>query len=518
MSSSTHNWRDSLSFFESDLFKKVQLAQLFPDSKTFADAIGKTDLYSVLLAYENACKEAEKQADTVDLKAFVAMYFDMPEMISATPEGEFDSVADYIEKMWKVLTRTPDTQQRDSLIALTRPYIVPGGRFREIYYWDSYFTALGLIDAGHTDMAINMLVNFVDILNEVGCIPNGNRAYYHSRSQPPILALFFTLLKDELNEQQKEYVIDGLKKEYQFWMRKTDDGETLANSDANIIGNDKSKAQLRTVTMPCGAILNRFFDTEPTPRPESYREDIETAERIGADKTQFYQHVRAACESGWDFSSRWLANANALETIRTTEIIPVDLNALLVTLEQTLADATSGAEAMRYEAAAKVRIEAINTYLFSKEKSGYFDYHYPSQKQTPVVSAAMCVPLFVGIANQEQANQVCSTVINKLLKKGGVVTTSNSTPQQWDSPNGWAPLQLFAVEGLRKYGFAQHSETIMQRFCKTIEGHFASSGVLLEKYNVCEPEMKAGGGEYDVQLGFGWTNGVYTRFQTYLNR
>ena len=127
--------------------------------------------------------------------------------------------------------------------------------------------------------------------------------------------------------------------------------------------------------MPCGAILNRFFDTEPTPRPESYREDIETAERIGADKTQFYQHVRAACESGWDFSSRWLANANALETIRTTEIIPVDLNALLVTLEQTLADATSGAEAMRYEAAAKVRIEAINTYLFSKEKSGYFDYH-----------------------------------------------------------------------------------------------------------------------------------------------
>ena len=194
------------------------------------------------------------------------MYFDMPEMISATPEGEFDSVADYIEKMWKVLTRTPDTQQRDSLIALTRPYIVPGGRFREIYYWDSYFTALGLIDAGHTDMAINMLVNFVDILNEVGCIPNGNRAYYHSRSQPPILALFFTLLKDELNEQQKEYVIDGLKKEYQFWMRKTDDGETLANSDANIIGNDKSKAQLRTVTMPCGATVSYTHLTLPTNR------------------------------------------------------------------------------------------------------------------------------------------------------------------------------------------------------------------------------------------------------------
>jgi len=113
---------------------------------------------------------------------------------------------------------------------------------------------------------------------------------------------------------------------------------------------------------------------------------------------------------------------------------------------------------------------------------------------------------------------VRAAVMNSLLKEGGVVTTSNATSQQWDAPNGWAPLQLFAVEGLRNYGFEMQAQTIMLRFCKTIERHFASSGVLLEKYNVCEPEIKAGGGEYDVQLGFGWTNGVYTRFQTYLNQ
>jgi len=379
----------------------------------------------------------------------------MPEMISATSQTKFENVADYIEHMWQVLTRTPDTEQKDSLIALTRPYIVPGGRFREIYYWDTYFTALGLIDAGRTDMAINMLVNFVDILNEVGCIPNGNRAYYYSRSQPPILALFYNLLKDALSDQQREYVIWGLKKEYQFWM-----------NEAGENASQKGVAQLRTVTMPCGATLNRYFDTEPTPRPESYREDIETAEHIGADKSQFYQHVRAACESGWDFSSRWLANPNSLASIRTTEIIPVDLNALLVTLEQTLASVTKGAEQARYSAASAARINAINI----------------------------------------------------LLKKGGVVTTSNITSQQWDAPNGWAPLQLFAVEGLRNYGFDMQAQTIMLRFCKTIENHFATSGVLLEKYNVCDPEIKAGGGEYDVQLGFGWTNGVYTRFQTSLNQ
>ena len=455
MSSSSHNWRDSLSFFASDLFKHVQMAQLFPDSKTFADAIVKTDLNTVLAAYEQACLDAEKSGEAVDLATFVNTHFDIPEMISATSQTKFENVADYIEHMWQVLTRTPDTEQKDSLIALTRPYIVPGGRFREIYYWDTYFTALGLIDAGRTDMAINMLVNFVDILNEVGCIPNGNRAYYYSRSQPPILALFYNLLKDALSDQQKEYVIWGLKKEYQFWM-----------NEAGENASQKGAAQLRTVTMPCGATLNRYFDTEPTPRPESYREDIETAEHIGADKSQFYQHVRAACESGWDFSSRWLANPNSLASIRTTEIIPVDLNALLVTLEQTLASVTKGAEQARYSAASTARIKAINI----------------------------------------------------LLKKGGVVTTSNTTSQQWDAPNGWAPLQLFAVEGLRNYGFDMQAQTIMLRFCKTIENHFATSGVLLEKYNVCEPEIKAGGGEYDVQLGFGWTNGVYTRFQTYLNQ
>ncbi|MDY6975462.1 MAG: trehalase family glycosidase [Pseudomonadota bacterium] len=518
MSSSSHNWRDSLSFFASDLFKHVQMAQLFPDSKTFADAIVKTDLNTVLAAYEQACLDAEKSDEAVDLSTFVNTHFDIPEMISATSQTKFQNVADYIEHMWQVLTRTPDTEQKDSLIALTRPYIVPGGRFREIYYWDTYFTALGLIDAGRTDMAINMLVNFVDILNEVGCIPNGNRAYYYSRSQPPILALFYNLLKDALSDQQKEYVIWGMKKEHQFWMN--DSGEQQQNGK-EALGQDKQTsvchAQLRTVTMPCGAILNRYFDTEPTPRPESYREDIETAEHIGADKSQFYQHVRAACESGWDFSSRWLANPNSLASIRTTEIIPVDLNALLVTLEQTLASVTRGAEQARYSAASTARIKAINTYLFNGEKAGYFDYHFPTQCQTDIVSAAMCVPLFVGIANEQQAKQVCETVADTLLKEGGVVTTSNTTSQQWDAPNGWAPLQLFAVEGLRNYGYEMQAQTIMLRFCKMIESHFASSGVLLEKYNVCEPEIKAGGGEYDVQLGFGWTNGVYTRFQTYLN-
>ena len=494
----SHTWQDSLSFFQSDLFKDVQMAQLFPDSKTFADAVVKTDIASTLQAYDRACQLAKQNNTQVDLLAFVQTHFDIPSSDNETSNTSFKSVSHYIENMWDVLTRTPDTQHNDSLIALSRPYIVPGGRFREIYYWDSYFTALGLMDAGRIDMAINMLENFVDILLEVGCIPNGNRAYYYSRSQPPILALFYQLLEAHLSPQQKKYAVEGMKKEYAFWMQYNE------------------VSPLRVITMPCGAVLNRYFDTEATPRPESYREDIETAETIGADKAAFYQNVRAACESGWDFSSRWLEDPNQLASIRTTEIIPVDLNALLVTLENTLANVTEGNEKARYKVAATRRVEAINTYLYSETKKGYFDYHYPTDTQTSVVSAAMTVPLFVGIADKHQAQVVEATLGEHLLQAGGLVTTAITTSQQWDAPNGWAPLQLFAVEGLRNYGFERMATSIMRRFCTTIEDTFLQSGVLLEKYNVCEPTVKAGGGEYEVQLGFGWTNGVYTRFQTYL--
>ena len=511
MSSSSHNWQACLAFYASDLFRDVQMAKLFPDSKTFADAIVKTSLQQAVSAYQSELKRCKENEETIDLAGFVQQHFVLPSSQNATSNQMFSNASEYIDHMWHVLTRAPDTQHKDSLIALSRPYIVPGGRFREIYYWDSYFTALGLLDAGRTDIAVNMLENFVDILNEVGCIPNGNRAYYYSRSQPPMLALFFNLLKPYLSSAQTQYVIEGLKKEYAFWMKGSEDFAVLSSSK-------QTSASLRVVKMPCNTLLNRYFDTETTPRPESYSEDIEIAEHIDANKVEFYQHIRAACESGWDFSSRWLKQPNELASIRTTEIVPVDLNCLLYTLEDTLANVCTGSDQVFYKKAAKGRTKAINTYLYNEEKGGYFDYHYPSNSQTNVVSAAMTVPLFVGIASHEQAARVNATVCDSLLKAGGVVTTTQSTPQQWDAPNGWAPLQYFTVQGFLNYGFEECAFNIMKRFNKTIDNSFEVNGVLLEKYNVCQPEVKAGGGEYDVQLGFGWTNGVYTRFKTLLKR
>ena len=352
-------------------------------------------------------------------------------------------------------------------------------------------------------MVINMLENFLDILDEVGCIPNGNRAYYYTRSQPPVLALMFSLVEEKLSETQRQRAIAGIEKEYAFWMN---GAQSISDMQ------DAKQASEHLVRMPSGALLNRYYDSDASPRPESYREDIETAELVGAKSVEFYRHIRAACESGWDFSSRWLADENALSSIRTTEIVPVDLNALLYFVESTLARV--GTEASKYREAAVNRKQAINTYLWNEDKACFYDYHYPSNTQTTVLSAAATVPLFVELATNAQAEGVNIALKAHLLARGGIVTTANTTTQQWDSPNGWAPLQWFAVKGLLNYGFSDEASDIINRFTQTIEDHFARTGVMLEKYNVCEPDKTASGGEYEVQLGFGWTNGVYTRFKT----
>ncbi|MGO3786724.1 trehalase family glycosidase [Pseudoalteromonas prydzensis] len=165
-----------------------------------------------------------------------------------------------------------------------------------------------------------------------------------------------------------------------------------------------------------------------------------------------------------------------------------------------------------FELQAMRRKAAINKYLFSTEQAFFVDYNYKQGVQSNVLSLAGVVPLFVNCANEQQALQVSSKVMQDFLKPGGLVTTLHDTSQQWDSPNGWAPLQWFAVQGLRQYGFVADANTIISHWLQMIEARFKVDGCLLEKYNVCDLANQAGGGEYKVQQGFGWTNGVTSRF------
>jgi alpha,alpha-trehalase len=501
------NLQESLHFFESHLFQDVQMAKIFADSKTFADASPKHSWAQVYADYQKA-----SSTEGFDLKGFVHQHFAIPETILLTNDTDSASVKSYIEALWPKLEKQPDEQALCSLLPLSHPYVVPGGRFREIYYWDSYFTALGLQESGREDLTQSMIFNFIDLQDQLGCIPNGNRSYYNTRSQPPVLGLmvemFLQNIAPDQTETRRQFLINtvrGLAKEYQFWMQ----GKEQLSDDIAAIK--------RVVKMPNGAYLNRYWDDSDKPRPESYREDIEAAQNIPPGKRPaFYRNIRAACESGWDFSSRWLADSDDLSTIQTTNIIPIDLNCLLYNLEILLSkfydELLERDLSIKFAELAQLRSDAINTYLWDNKSYFYHDFDFIQGQKTSLQSLAACLPLFCQIATEQQAMEISLKLENSFLKEGGLITTLTSSSQQWDAPNGWAPLHWFAVVGLMNYEFDSLSIKIMDRWLATVEQQFTADNNIMEKYNVQKSKQAAKGGEYEVQHGFGWTNGVSLAF------
>ena len=497
----------SVLFFNSKLFRDVQMAEIFSDSKTFADAIPKLPVAEILSNYESI-----RTGEHIDvLKEFVDAHFDIPEAVEVNVEHSYADISEHIDMLWQALTKPADSPDLSSLLALKSPYVVPGGRFREIYYWDSYFTALGLIKSGKVELALAMLDNFVDLQTRFGCIPNGNRSYYLSRTQPPILGLLVELLLPNISDQRAflENYVGAIENEYNFWMQGSDQ---LTKTETE---------HRRVVQMPDGSLLNRYWDDSCEPRPESYREDVELLLSANPEnQSEFYRNIRAACESGWDFSSRWLGNNNALSSIRTTRILPIDLNCLLYKIEKLLAQFYLALgrrdSSQKYHEKAGNRKRAINRYMWSDSLNFFLDVDLDEleHNRNNKLSLAATLPLFVGLATEQQAKSVAIVIEESFLKSGGLVTTLEATGQQWDSPNGWAPLHWFTVQGLLNYQHAELASKITTRWNTTVEGFFNETGKLMEKYNVCQQNSKAGGGEYDVQEGFGWTNGVYQALKT----
>jgi alpha,alpha-trehalase len=280
--------------------------------------------------------------------------------------------------------------------------------------------------------------------------------------------------------------------------------------------SEKNQTHKRVVFLRNFYVLNRYWDESDTPRPESYREDIELAKDSPESSEGFFRHIRAAAESGWDFSSRWFKDGQNMNTIHTTDILPVDLNCLLFNLEKTIFKAyllTNDKKKLdKYYILMNHRERAIKKYFYNREKSYYFDYDFVEKKHTEVYSLAGIFPLFFNIAKILQVRKMVNVIEKKFLKEGGLITTLSNTKQQWDAPNGWAPLQYIAYKGIMKYGFFDLANTIKSRWMQTNEKVYAETGKMTEKYNVEAPNIKAGGGEYPNQDGFGWTNGVYLKF------
>lgn len=478
-----------------ELFQDVQFRRIYADSMAFTDMMPEHTLRQILAEY----KELRHEPD-FNLEAFVNKHF--KGYIVEDPTYKSDpshSLEQHIEELWDVLKRE-EYANKGSLIGLPKPYVVAGGRFVAQFYWDSYFIMLGLAAGGHWTMVENMTKNCAYLIRKLGFVPNANRTYFASRSQPPLFALMVRLLAQHKGRLTLVRYLPAMLSEYRFWMHGKDK-----------LGRGKRSFE-RVVRMPDGEVLNRYYDNKATPRPEGYSEDVHLAVASRAVPSRVYLDLRAGAESGWDFSSRWLSNPKKLSTIHTTNVVPVDLNCLLVTLELTIANAYQIVRqkrlANKYQALAEARAAAINKYMWNKKQDFYFDYDFAVNNQTPIVSAAGTLPLFAGVASDAQAMAVAATTKKRLLKAGGLVSTTLTTGQQWDSPNGWAPSQWLAVRGFRRYGLDSVADDIKNRWIKTVSEAYSSSRKLVEKYNVVDPSRDAGGGEYQLQDGFGWTNGV----------
>lgn len=497
----------STTFFDitslSPLYEAVQMAGIYSDSKYFVDAVPNKSSKEIIEAYNK-----RKTDSAFDLSDFIEEYFKLPSTIHEEYTSEQKPIQEHLDKLWDVLQRRPD-EQGGTLIKLPFPYIVPGGRFREIYYWDSYFTMLGLELSGRYDLIENMIKNFAYLIKQVGHIPNGNRTYYLSRSQPPFFSLMVSLLVSIRDASVWVEYLPALEKEYEFWM------------DGSAQLTEKNPAYRRVVKMPDGSILNRYWDDNPTPRPEAYMEDLHLATASAKDVTTIYRHIRAAAESGWDFSSRWFADQQNMQTIQTTDLVPVDLNCLLVHLETALWNGyTQINDHGRAEAIFKRSTErkrAIQTFCWNEVNGYYHDYHFHLQQTTFNITMAGCFPLFMGIADQQQSILVAKLAEEKLLGEGGMLTTTLQTGQQWDAPNGWAPLQWIAYKGFTDYGHHALAKKIATTWISLNERTYTSTGKMMEKYNVVDINTKAGGGEYPNQDGFGWTNGVYLKLKKALS-
>ncbi len=488
------------------LYEDVQTKSIFVDSKTFADCIPKYDPAEIIEAYGH-----QKNRPGFDLKNFVLDHFQPPEKIQIRHTTDTKiGLVDHINRLWSRLSRHPEDQHRGgSLLPLPEPYVVPGGRFREIYYWDSYFTMLGLRESGRVDLIQSMIHNFVHLIDHFGHIPCGNRTYYLSRSQPPFFSLMVRLHSEIEGKKTLINYLPQLQREYDFWMQ---GGDQLSAPFS---------AHRRVVLLPDGTLLNRYWDDRSTPRPEAYHEDVKLAtqarKEYNTPPQTTYRNLRAGAESGWDYSSRWMADGCTFSSIQTTDILPIDLNCLMYALESTLAEgyylADRYEQYRRFEQRAHKRQKAIHAIFWDQKKHFFRDYNFCRQEFTPSFSLAGMFPLFFKLADRRQAHFVNAYIRLNFLRSGGVLTTLNQTGQQWDVPNGWAPLQWITYVGLRNYQFNGPAERLRSNWLCLVEKQFNVSGKILEKYNIINTNLLAFDGEYELQEGFGWTNGVYLKMK-----
>jgi alpha,alpha-trehalase len=428
------------------------------------------------------------------------------------------------------------------LLYLPQKYVVPGGRFNEMYGWDSYFIVLGLIADHREELARDMVDNFFFEIEHYGAVLNANRTYYLTRSQPPFLtSMIRAVYEDSASFTSKaeartwlEEAYERATKDYATWMRPEHqaghtglaryydygEGPVPEMADDSTYYPDVIRWLVAHPTQNPGFLLKGSATPDADEAVRLKRTSCDVARSKVCAKAEaegyrlthdFYVGDRAMRESGFDPSFRFEAFSGA-----THHYAPVCLNSLLFRYERDMEHFAhllgKVEEAHMWDLRAKKRNIDIQRYLWSPKLGVFADYDFTKAKSSTYAYITSLYPLWAGVATREQAAQVESK-LNLFERPGGLAMSNTNTGLQWDEPFGWAPTNWIAVAGLSAYQFKDDTRRIAGEFTATVDKGFAADGTIREKYNVdaANSDVKVAIGYKANIVGFGWTNAVYLK-------
>jgi alpha,alpha-trehalase len=471
----------------------AQLAQAAPDPKFKPMADGR---WAVYVSRRENIKQIEQS------------------LRSQMPAEEFAKIS---------LRQLPDdtNQIREhGLLYLPYPYVVPGGRFNEMYGWDSYFTQVGLVRDGEMALAKNMVDNFLYQIEHYGPILNANRTYYLSRSQPPFLTqMILNVYRKQPDKAWLRSTIPAIEKYYRFWIEEPHLTRETELSRYFDMGNG-----------PAPEVLSGERDAQGRDHydlvKDYYRKhdvkDYDLGQYYDKEKDQltelFYKGDRSMRESGFDPSNRF-----GPFNIDIIHYNPVCLNSLLYLMETDTAEILrilgNVSQARVWTHRAQERRQSVNRFMWDEKDGLYYDYSFTEKRLRRYPFITTFYPLWVGLADKRQAARIIAN-LPLFERPGGLLTSSHVSGSQWDAPFGWAPTEMIAIEGLRRYGYNREADRITVNFLSLILKEFIQHNTIVEKYDVAkrESEVSAGlkFGYKSNEIGFGWTNAAFLQLYALL--
>ncbi|KAL2925670.1 putative trehalase [Bienertia sinuspersici] len=487
------------------------------DPKLYIDFSLKSNLSITKQAFAKLPRNSNGVVSANELQKFIQEYFNgagddliyfHPPDFVAEPNGFLPKVKNpevrawalQVHALWKNLSRraSPAVKEQSelhTLLPIPESCVIPGSR--------------GLLASHMHRTATAIVTNLIYLVEKYGFVLNGARAYYTNRSQPPLLSSMVQAIykrTGDLNLVKK--ALPALIKEHEFW-----------TSGMHKVTIHDSKG--------CSHNFSRYYAMWNKPRPESSTTDKETASKLSdpADKQKLYREVASAAESGWDFSTRWMRNSSDLATLTTTSILPVDLNAYILKMELDISFlakvAGENSVAIKFHEAAQAREKAFSSIFWNEKMSQWLDcwitckdnqtWEVSHQNQNLFVSNF--IPLWIKpFDSASMTKKVMKSLESSgLVCAAGIATSLTNSGEQWDYPNGWAPMQHMIIEALAKSGSKEAysmAEDIATRWIRTNYAGYKKTGEMHEKYDVEKCGEFGSGGEYIPQTGFGWTNGV----------